>query len=134
LGACEVDVPADEVARRVDRMIQHFEGRLATAGTSFAEYLAQAGKSEQTLRDQLRALAEEAIKKEAVLWRIAQQQGITVTPADLQARVAEMATLSSLSPAEMRAALETGGRVAAIVQEVLFDKVTEFLVDRCLTG
>jgi FKBP-type peptidyl-prolyl cis-trans isomerase (trigger factor) len=133
LSACEVEVPADEVARRVDRMIQNFQGQLATAGTTLSEYLIQTGKSEQTLREQLRTLAAEAIKKEAVLWRIAEEQGIAVTPADLHARVAHMATLSSRSPAEMRAALEADGRVDAIVQEVLFDKVTEFLVDRCLT-
>jgi trigger factor len=132
LDGCEVPVPETDVSRRVDMMIENFKRQLAVARMDFAEYLNQAGKSEELMRDQLREMARATIQKEAVLWRIAQAEGIAVEPQEVEARVAEIAALSGAAPAEMRDTLESAGRLPIILQEILFDKVGDFLVERCL--
>jgi trigger factor len=131
MDRCEISVPEASVTRRVDRMIGNFKRQLSTSGVAFADYLAQSGRSEETLHEQLRDMATEAIKKEAVLWYVAQAEGILVQPDEVAERVSQIAALSGDDSDEARSALEQGGRMPLIVQEILFDKVSDFLVDRC---
>ena len=127
LGKCEVSISDASVAQRVEQMVANFKIRLSGSGVDFAGYLVDIGRSEETLREQLRDIATEAIKKEAVLWHIAHAEGISVEPAELDERVRQIALLSGADPDETRGCL---GRMPFLAQEILFDKVSDFLVER----
>ncbi len=132
LNRCEIPVPEASVAQRVDTMVGNFKARLRENGVEFADYLVDTKRSEETLRAQLRVIATEAIKKEVVLWHVAQVEGILVQPAEVDERVGEIAGVWGGDPGETRTALEREGRMPHLVQEILFDKVSDFLLLRCV--
>lgn len=133
LAEAQVEVAESLIDQRIDEMIDQFKARLADSGVSFNDYLTQAGKSEATMRDELRLMASEVIKKEAVLNHLALINGIEVRPEDLDARVGAIAQMMDIDVDEARRQYASEANVAVLSQTILFEKVVDFLVAQAMS-
>jgi trigger factor len=110
------EVPRSMVDRYVDSVIGETKGvdpeRLAA------------------LKEQLRPEAEAAVRRALVLERVADQQGLRPTEAELDQRIEELASRSSSSPAEVYARLQKSGRLEAMEREITEQKVFDFLKEK----
>lgn len=128
---CEIKISDAIINKRIDSIINNFKFNIRQQGMSFEDYLAQTNKDESTMKEELRLFAEEMLKKEAVLYQIAEVEKLSVTPDDIEEKLAYIASISNDTPDNVRKQLADQGRLFPLFQDILFDKVTRFLVDNC---
>lgn len=133
LSGSQVVISDALVDRRIDQMIDQFKTRLTENGVSFEQYLHESRKDEALMRHQLRQMAFESIKKEAVLLHVAETAGIRVLAEDVDQAIGPLAGMWGLSPKAALERLDKEGRTPALVQAILFEKVTDLLM-RTATG
>jgi trigger factor len=78
--------------------------------------------------------AKEKLKGTFILQRIAEQEKVTVTQAELRARVAAMATRYGMTPDKAAKELEKRDAMDRVAEEVLSGKVIDFLVANAEVG
>lgn len=93
LSGSEAVISDALVDRRIDQMIDQFKTRLQENGVSFEQYLHESQKDEALMRLQLRQLAFEAIKKEAVLFHVAETAGTEVLAEDVDQAIGPLAEM-----------------------------------------
>jgi FKBP-type peptidyl-prolyl cis-trans isomerase (trigger factor) len=133
LEETEVRIDDGLLDARVDLMIDRHKMQLE-AGATFEQQLAASCTSEVALRLELRSVATEKIRQEAVIHYLAETNGITVTAQDLDEPIATLAGMLDVSTDEARDKLTREGRLPAFFQTVLFEKVTDFLVEQALAA
>jgi len=79
------------------------------------------------MRAAARPAAERALKRMLVIDRVAELEGLHATPAEVDARVEEIAQRTGRPAAEVRAQLAKGGRLEAIAEEITETKVFDYL-------
>lgn len=131
LDDAEVLVDDGVLDARVDLMIDRHKMQLEE-GTTFEEQLASSCTSEAEIRLELRTLAAEAIRKEAVVHHLAETNGIAVTAEDMDEAIGALGGMLKLTTDEAREKLAREGRLPAFFQTILFEKVTDFLVEEAL--
>jgi trigger factor len=86
------------------------------------------GMDEVKMREELRGEAEEEARGSILIQAIAEREGITVTDADLQKRVAELAAGRNENPKQLRAELEKDGRIHQIEGQIREQKALDMLI------
>ena len=79
------------------------------------------------MRHASRPAAEQALKRMLVLDKVANLEGLQATPAELDARVEDLAARSNLSVQEVRARVQKSGQMAQLEEEITEDKVFAYL-------
>jgi trigger factor len=79
------------------------------------------------IRDSARPAAEFGIRRMLVIERVAEMESLTVSGAELDARVADIAERMGRPAAELKATLHKNGRLAELAQEMLEEKVFDYL-------
>ena len=100
-----LDYPAVLVERHLDRSLNTFADNVARQGFKPEQYLQMLGLNPQEIRERWRPDAEQAVKQELLLGRIADAEGIEPSEEQLQQ---ELARLVGDMPEEQRAALLAG--------------------------
>jgi trigger factor len=86
------------------------------------------GLDEAKMREELRAEAEEEARGSILIQAIAEREGITVTDADLQKRIAELAASRNENPKQLRAELEKDHRIHQIEGQIREQKALDMLI------
>jgi trigger factor len=107
------DVPSSMVTESLRRLVPEREG-------ADPEQIAEA-------REQVRQPAEFAIRRMLVVEKVAEMESLSVTEAELDARVAEIAERAGRSFIEVKGLLRKDGRLAELAQEITEDKVFGYL-------
>lgn len=81
----------------------------------------------EAMREQMRPAAEQALKRSLVVERIAEMEGLRATPAELDARIDEIAERMGRSRGELMGQLRQGGRIEELEQEITEEKVFGYL-------
>ena len=71
--------------------------------------------------------AEQALQRLLVIERVAELEGLHGTPAEVQARVEEIAERLGRAPADVGAQLRKNGRLEEIEREITEEKVFQYL-------
>ncbi|HET9985535.1 MAG TPA: trigger factor [Longimicrobiales bacterium] len=79
------------------------------------------------VRENARPGAERAIRRMLVIERVAELEGLSATPAELDARVDEMAARTGRSPQEVRKQLQKSEQLHALEDEITEEKVFGYL-------
>jgi len=117
------------------------ETRAALDGVSLAQkaagnLLARGLKKEDILdrKEELLAVsrkdAEKRLALSLVYGSIARREKIAVTPAEVEARVAQIAASAKREPADVRAALEKDDRLDEIENDIVREKIETFLLEK----
>ncbi len=91
LRMTECDIPQDRVDMAVQAQISQLRQRLSQYGMNLEQYMAQSGMDRDTLRAQMTMSAQEQVKFEMALAKIAELEQITVTDEEITAQVREIA-------------------------------------------
>jgi len=86
-----VELPVAMVDREIDVMLDELRTSLAQSNLSLEDYLRGAKKEEAVLRGELRRSAEIRVKGKVALKAVAEAEKLTITPAELQAEIRNMA-------------------------------------------
>ena len=124
LKQADWDLPEDLVAREAERLAARRRLDLTMAGVT--ESQVDEHMDELVASSQQRAVRQ--LKSYFILDKIAEKEGVTVEPADLDAQIATLASRANESPRRIRARLENQDRLGLVEIQVLEQKT----VDRIL--
>jgi trigger factor len=79
---------------------------------------------------EFRPVAERQVRRDLIIDTIAEREKLTATEAELDDRVAEVATQRKASPSEVYASLQKAGRLREIERGITEDKVFTWLLDQ----
>jgi trigger factor len=128
-----LEFPPQLVERELDHLVQDLTRPAAGEGRRALErFLQQVGRSEQELREELRPTATERVKRSLVLSRLAELEGVTVTPEEIEQ---ELASLTGASPqaAQIRQIFDTPSGREVIERQLRSRRTLERLV-QIVTG
>ena len=86
------------------------------------------GLDDAKMRAEMRDEAEEEARGSILIQAIAEREGITVSDADLQKRVAELAAARNENPKQLRAELEKDHRIHQIESQIREQKALDMLI------
>ena len=82
------------------------------------------------MREEVRGEAEEEARGSILIQAIAEREGITVSDADLQKRIAELAAARNENPKQLRAELEKDHRIHQIENQIREQKALDMLISQ----
>jgi len=86
------------------------------------------GMDDAKMREEMRAEAEEEARGAILVQAIAEREGITVSDADLQKRIAELAAARNENPKQLRAELEKDNRIHQVENQIREQKALDMLI------
>jgi trigger factor len=125
----EVEVPETLIRRQLEIETNQFVQRLAMQRMNLDDYLRMMNKDADALQKELRDRAEEIVKTRLVLGAIAEAEGIKVTPEELAEEIEDLAAQYNLDADKLRADLEASNKLPVIEENLLYEKVHDFLAD-----
>jgi trigger factor len=114
------------VDRHAEALVSRARAQLMMAGIDLEE--AGAALDLGKMKDEVRPEAEEQARASIILQAIAEREGIQVSDADLQKRVAELATARQENVKKLRAELERTGRIHGVRAGLLEEKTLDMLL------
>lgn len=126
----EVDYPPVLVESEIHRMMDDQAERLRMQGLTLEQFLRGTGKTEEEFHEELHPIAEKRLVRGLVLGKVAEDEEMLITDADIDAEIAEMLKDSADErKAELRAALDTLQTRESIGQRLLSRKTVGRLTD-----
>ncbi|MGL5295879.1 MAG: trigger factor [Culicoidibacterales bacterium] len=121
-----MEIAPEMVDAEIDNMIKNFEQQLSQQGLNFEQYVQFTGQDVAAIREQMKEQAVTNIRTGLTLEAIAAAEGIDANEADVDAELANMATMYGMDVEQLRPLL--GGNVAALQHDIKMKKVIELLV------
>ncbi len=84
----------------------------------------------ERFRGEFRQVAERQVRRDLIIETIAEREGLKATEADIDERVAEVASKRGADPGQVYASLQKAGRLREIEQSITEEKVFKWLMDR----
>jgi trigger factor len=125
----KIEYPNLAVEQEIDRMIRQRENRLRQQGFTLESFLRTAHKSIAQLRDEMRAEAEEGLRRSLVLTEVARAEKIEVTPEELASEVDRLAASFGEQAEAVRQAFTREGALAPVLSDLYTRKSLTRLVD-----
>jgi trigger factor len=127
LSSHDFPLPAVMVEGEIDALMNEAAGHAARDGSSLEDYLAAQGKTEEEMRAEFRADAEQRVKGTLIIEQIAKREGIVATPADLSQELEALARQYGQPVNKIRKALGNG--VLSLMDSIVRNKTLDFLID-----
>lgn len=115
----------DEINRSLERNLRF----LQSTGQNIELYLKSIGKNLKDLREELRPSSEKRVVESLVLGKIAEQEKVEVTPADIDAEIEEMVKNSTGNKDELKIALQNQRNRESIEDTLIVRKTIQRLKD-----
>jgi trigger factor len=122
-----VEVPKTLVDEQIDRIEQNERQNLTYRGQTWEEHLKEEGVTAEEHREEKRPEAESRVKASIVLAEIADAEGLDVTPAELDNRIAEYK--AQYNDAAMQAELDKPENRQDIASRILTEKTVTKLTE-----
>ncbi len=123
------DVPDAMVEGEINARIQDFVGRLQQQGADVSEYMSSIGITPETLADQFREPAEQAVRVDLALRYVAEQEDLVPDDASVSETISEMATESGQDAVELEKRLAEFGQLSALRADLAKQRALEWLTD-----
>ncbi len=123
------EVPDSLVAHETEHLLNDFLSRLQRQRIDVADYLASTGQDEQALIDELKDQARRQATADLALRALASAESLEVDETDLDEEIVRIAAQAKQRPAEVRAAFEGDGRLAALRSDLRNAKALAWLVE-----
>ena len=122
----ELAVPRQMIDKQLNYMVEDLNARLASQGFSKEAYFEFMGTTEEGFKKEREKEAEKSVKTSLVLEAIVEKEKLEVTESEIDARIAELASMYSQTEENIKRMLGAEG-LNSIKQEVLTNKVINFL-------
>jgi len=124
VATVDFELPQVMVENEIERSIATIKQNLLRTGKKFES----AGISEEKMRQDLRAAAEETVKEKLVLGKIADMEDIKVEDSDIRDGFRELATQTGNDPAMLQQYYEKNNLMDSFGNQLLIEKVLNHLV------
>ena len=124
-GIDEFPLPPAMVEDRIDRLVQDLEYKLDRQGKG----LQSLGRSPQELRDGFKAEAEATVKTEIFLLAVAAEEGLEISPEEIEATLSQLAVQSRQPLHELKKYYEDNNLIVPLKDRLLCDKASELIYD-----
>jgi len=122
-----IDIPEVMIQHEIDHVVQEYNWRLQMQGMNLDTYMQMMGMDMATLRDQFKAAAEERVRVQLTLEKIAEVENIKVEQADIDAKIEELANNYGEKADMFRNSLKEED-IKYFEDEIRVHKIAEFLV------
>ena len=124
------EVPAQLVSRQTDRLTQEFKTRLLLSGISEEAVPQELEK----FTGQLRQTAQQLVRLDFLLDRIAAKESIRVTSQEAMERLWQLARQWRKDPSEVRKIFDQQGLWPSVIATIRRQKTTVFLMKEAISG
>jgi len=125
----DVDLPERMVDLETESRVKSSQERLERVGVSLQQALAAENMDELQFRADTRAHAIRAIKADLVLEAVARQEGIELSPDDVDREIEATGARLGRDPKEVRRILERTGQMPSLAGDIIRSKALDFLVE-----
>ncbi len=129
VGEMDLDLPERLVEAEMDAVFHRFAHRLEQQGIPFDQYLSITGQDQQAFVGDLRSQAELNLRTRILLEAVAEQEGIEVTPEELEEMVTALAAATRTPLEDYRKALAEGGQEETLSGDILRRKAADRLAE-----
>ena len=127
-AAAEIDLPDKLVHSRAHELLEDTMSALARQGISKEAYLRIAGKDEETLAREAEPEAAQALRREAVLAKIVEAEGIKPTDEEVAEALEPAAERAGTTPQELLEQLRERERLERVREDLAARQALELLV------
>jgi trigger factor len=113
------------VEDRIDRLLKDLEYRLDRQGKGFQSL----GKTPEELREGFRDEAEASVKSEIFLLAVAAEEGLEISPEEIEATLSQLAMQSRQPLHELKKYYEDNNLIVPLKDRLLCDKASELIYD-----
>lgn len=124
--AVEVEIPSGMIETEVDNMVKDVEQRLQYQGLTLAQYYTLSGKTEATMRDEMKETAEKNVKSRLVIEAIIKAEDIKPDDKEVEEKLKEMGKNYNKSEEEM---LKNDYLKEYITENMKVEKAIKFIID-----
>jgi trigger factor len=124
-GIDEFPLPPAMVEDRIDRLVQDLEYRLDRQGKG----LQTLGKTPQQIRDEFKDEAENTVKTEIFLLAVAAEEGLEITPEEIESTLTQVAMQTRQPLHELKKYYEDNNLIVPLKDRLLCDKASELIYD-----
>ena len=124
-GINEFPLPPAMVEDRIDRLLKDLEYRLDRQGKGFQSL----GKTPEQLREGFRAEAETSVKTEIFLLAVAAEEGLEISPEEIESTLTQMAMQTRQPLHELKKYYEDHNLIVPLKDRLLCDKASELIYD-----
>jgi len=125
----QLEFPPVLVEREIDRLLDRQARWLQAGGSGLEEYLGRVNKTEAELREELRPLATKTVSRSLVLGRVAEEEKIEVSDAEISAELERMAQSVTGNKDEVQKRLDSPQVRSSIEQLLTTRKTMQRLVE-----
>src|SRR4051794_27902495 len=126
----KVDVPEQLVEARAKELWERMLHTLGHQGINKEAYLQISGKTEEEVLDEAKPDAEQALRREAVIAAVVEQEGIEAGEGDVLDALQASAAREDTKPEKLRARLEEAGRLDDLKRDLAQRRALEWLVEQ----
>jgi trigger factor len=83
---------------------------------------------------EFRPMAERQVRRDLIIDTLAERETLTATPADVDARIEEIATAQNANPGQVYAQLQKSGRLTELEREITENRVFNWLLEQNPVG
>ena len=127
MKGASVEVSELTTTREIDHLLEERLQAMERRRVDVDTYLQSVGKSRDELRDEMRPEAQERLNRLLVLRSLAREEGIEVSPEEIDAELASLTSGSSQSAESLRQALSSESGRSSLGNSILTRKVLESL-------
>ena len=127
IKGASVEVSQLTTKREIDHLLEDRSRALKEHRMEMDAYLQQVGKTMEELREELRPAAEERLNRYLVIRRLAQEEGIEVTPQEIDGEVETLTAGPGESNEKLRQAFSSEDARSSLGDAILTRKVLERL-------
>jgi len=128
-GLVTDDIPEAMIEGEINARIQDFMNRLKQQGADVAQYMSSIGITPETLSEQFREPAEQAVRVDLALRFVAEQEELVPDDASVSESIAEMATESGQDAAKLEEKLAEFGHTSALRADLAKQAALEWLTE-----
>jgi len=128
-GLVTDDVPEAMIEGEINARIQDFVGRLQQQGADVAQYMSSIGLTAETLTEQFREPAEQAVRVDLALRAVAVAENMVPDDQAVSEAIAEMAIQAGQDAAELEKRLTKFGQISALRADLAKQKALEWLTE-----
>jgi trigger factor len=130
VAGATVEIPDSLVEARARELWDQMLHSLSHRGISKDAYLRIAQKTEEELLEEARPDAEQALRREAVLAAVIEQEGIEPSDGDILDALQQTALQQGVEPEKLRKRLEQQGRLDELKEDLAQRQAVELLAER----
>ncbi len=127
----DISVPKSMVMVEVEQQLRQFEYQLSMQGIKFEDYLKMTGGKIEDLIEQVYPTAENKVKVDLILAKIAQNENFEVSDEELNSKMEEIAKMYGMDMAALEAELNKNNNLdnfkASVKSDLLMSKSVELI-------